>query len=734
MDINEKLNELVIKFHVSDCVPQYQMYLKSREFLLGWMKKNSKQNLLVIGRKAEVDYFRNIIVGVKYEQIYYENMFESIEEKELQDAEMILNISFFWKDEIFIYLVNQGVTEAKINNLYDMFEDEKLYWSGDFFDIYNSGYHAFRMGAFSYDCTNFDIGLLYFQHRRRYEIAQNIEEKRKYMELLIFDCIYARDFLSMQKWIKAYINLFGRDRGKFYIAFEEAVNQLLQEIKFLLERRQSEDFLMVWLDALEYGEDKDMPFLKALDQEALSFANIYTVTPYTGATIKTLFAQARVIEEKSYNLPPIDEGNSEFIENIEKRGFEFKYHGPKKIFRKQFDACYNYNYFSTITEYYWNAIRDILLLKEGKKYFGVLHEIISTHIPYASLGLDGNEYFFTEAWPGQQELVNKNEAQILPSRKYVDEQLEFYSNLLPKRMYKMYMSDHGHTLLGRYHTIMKIQQEKIKPRCCNKVISYYYFIDIVKQLLDNYSIDETKLGNGTAIVQDVSYYYSDYIKEYIHDPNYNPDHMFAYQGIVTDTDLFIKYQNGIRYYQKHVNDEVMVSDERLEYLESLLSKTPFDVNEHDKFVDSRIIYEAERKCLERTKVIEQKKYEIVRTLFEDSDEIAVRGGGIHTLRLLMMLPYELRRKVKYIIDMDQNCLASKLGIKVVTPSEIANYSINYIVLSSYDYEKQWSEELRILGKGDWIVRELYTELTNNGITCTKEFYKRDYIKSDFVTL
>ena len=90
--------------------------------------------------------------------------------------------------------------------------------------------------------------------------------------------------------------------------------------------------------------------------------------------------------------------------------------------------------------------------------------------------------------------------------------------------------------------------------------------------------------------------------------------------------------------------------------------------------------------------------------------------------------------MKYIIDMDPNCLASKLGIKVVIPSEIANYSINYIVISSYDYEKQWSEELRILGKGDWIVRELYTELTNNGITCTKEFYKRDYIKSDFVTL
>ena len=734
MDINEKLNELVLKFHISDCVPQYQKYLKSREVLLAWMKENQNQNIVVIGRKSEVEYFHNIITEVNYGQLYYKGMFENIEEAELREAGFVLNISYFWKDEIFIHLVNQNFSAEKICNLYELLEQENLNWTGDFFDIYNSGYHALKKGTFSYDCLDFDIGLLYFQHRRRYEIAQNVEVKRKYTELLIFDCIYARDFLSAQKWIKVYVNSFGGDRGKNYIAFWEEVNRLLQKIKLLLEERQSEDFLMVWLDALEYGEDNDMPFLKALDQEALSFANIYTVTPYTGATIKTLFAQARVIEEKSYNLPPIDEGNSEFIENIEKRGFEFKYHGFKKLFREQFDARYNYNYFSAITEYYWNAIRDILLLKEGKKYFGVLHEIISTHIPYVSLGLDGNEYFFAEAWPGQQELINQNEAQILPSRKYVDEQLAFYSNLLPKRMYKMYMSDHGHTLLGRYHPIMKIKQERIKPHCCDKVISYYYFMDIVKQLLDNYSIDETKLGNGTAIVQDVCYYYSDYIKEYIHDPNYNPDHMFAYQGIITDTDMFIKYQNGIRYYQKHVNDEVMVSDERLEYLESLLSKTPFDVNEHDKFVDSRIIYEAERKCLERTKSVEQKKFEIARKLFEDSDEIAVRGGGIHTLRLLMILPYELRKKVKYIIDMDPNCLASKLGIKVVAPSEIANYSINYIVISSYDYEKQWSEELRILGKGDWIVRELYTELTNNGITCTKEFYKRDYIKSDFVTL
>lgn len=320
MDINEKLNELILKFHVSDCVPQYQKYLKSREFLLKWMREKQGQDIFVIGRKAEVDYFRNIITEVNYGQIYYENMFEDIKDAELRNAELILNISYFWKDEIYIRLVNQNLSDLKICNLYELFEKEGLYWSGDFFDIYNSGYHAFRKGTFSYDCSDFDIGLLFFQHRRRYEIAQNIEVKRKYAELLIFDCIYARDFLNVQKWIKVYANSFGGDKGRKYIAFGEEANRLLQKITLLLEKRRSEDFLVMWLDALEYGEDSDMPFLKSLDQEALSFSNIYTVTPYTGATIKTLFAQARVIEEKSYKLPLIDESNSTFIESIEKRG------------------------------------------------------------------------------------------------------------------------------------------------------------------------------------------------------------------------------------------------------------------------------------------------------------------------------------------------------------------------------------------------------------------------------
>ena len=80
MDISEKLNELVLKFHISDCVPQYQKYLKSREVLLAWMKENQNQNIVVIGRKSEVEYFHNIITEVNYGQLYYKGMFENIEE------------------------------------------------------------------------------------------------------------------------------------------------------------------------------------------------------------------------------------------------------------------------------------------------------------------------------------------------------------------------------------------------------------------------------------------------------------------------------------------------------------------------------------------------------------------------------------------------------------------------------------------------------------------------------
>ena len=732
MDINDTLNKYILKFHVSDCVPRYKKYLESIAFLNRWMKQYKQHQIIVVGRKTEIEYFKKAITITAYKTIYYESVFGINVDEKFKTADLIINISFFWKDEIYINLVNQNVNRTKICNLYELLENNNICWDGDFFNIYNSGYHSFRKGDFSYDYTDLDIGLLYFQHRRRYEIAQDKEEKGKYIEELIFDSVYIRDFLSMQRWIDVYSSLFQNKKSKWYITFSIKVSDLLLKIKQALEEREEEDFLMVWLDALEYGEDKVMPFLKKIDEASLSFSNIYTVTPYTGATFKTLFAQMRVIEEKSYSISVVDENNSPFIDALERRSYQFKYHGVKKIVQESLSAQYSYTPYSSITECYWNAIRDILLLQDGKKYFGVLHEIVGTHIPYISIGLNDKDYFFVESWPGQQDQASEKNQQTIPSRIYVDSQLEFYSKLLPKRMFKMYMSDHGHTLLGRYHALMKVQQEKVKSYCCDKVISYYNFIDIVMQLIDHYEINESKLGNGTAIIQDVCYYFSDYIKEYIKDPDYNPDHMFAYQGIVTDKDIYIHYQNDIRYYQKHINDEIMVSDERLQYLESLLSSTEFNVNEHDKFQTSRIIYEAERRCLERTKGIEQKKYEVVSGLFEETDKIAIRGGGMHTLRLLMILPYNLRERVKYIIDMDYNCLASKLGIKVIDPTKIDDYSIGYIVISSFDYEKQWSKQLYSLNNKKWVVKGIYSELEKNGIVCHKEFYKKEYIKSDFI--
>ena len=151
---------------------------------------------------------------------------------------------------------------------------------------------------------------------------------------------------------------------------------------------------------------------------------------------------------------------------------------------------------------------------------------------------------------------------------------------------------------------------------------------------------------------------------------------------------------------------------------------------------SRIIWNANQKCSNRTADIENRKYQVIEKTFEQIPKdniIAIRGGGIHTLRLLMLLDVDQRKRISYIIDINPDCVACKLGLKVLLPKDLHSINLNYIIVSSYDFRKQWKAELSEQNTAKTIsIIDLYEELAKEGIFCKKEFYKKEFIKEDFI--
>ena len=71
----------------------------------------------------------------------------------------------------------------------------------------------------------------------------------------------------------------------------------------------------------------------------------------------------------------------------------------------------------------------------------ILHELVETHNPYLSGGLDNSKYYEWPAFGGESEeaAMEQRKKSVL----YWDKQLEFYINFMPDRCIKIFMSDHG---------------------------------------------------------------------------------------------------------------------------------------------------------------------------------------------------------------------------------------------------------------------------------------------------
>lgn len=738
VDIDDKLDKLIFDYHIDKHNKEYRKYVQAKKIIKKVYQNISEKHtsIVVVSEKKEDIGFFNEFAGYRSKGLIIDNPVMPNESlfSVFSGEECFLVVSINFRHELITRLQKEFKV---VFDLYDYFEAENLYFTNNYYDIYASGYHDFGMVKQTYDYQDFNMSVIYLNHRKRFDNSKEKLQKLKYLEEMIFDCVYIKDFVSLKKCICMYEKI-DIEKANSYTYFWNEVEKLLEEIKKFMHQRNQNDVIMYWLDCLEYGEDKDMPFLKSLDTESMCFENMHTVTPYTNATFRTLFCKSRVIEDESYKIRVVTKDESNLIQELENRDFKVVCYG---YWTRLEDTLISNHYIVPCMEFSyicWNFITDIMTNPE-EKYFAIVHELYTTHFPYISFGFSGEKYPPTYALPGVQEFEDskeKRQRQQSEARRYIDKQLKFYDTIFSENMYKIYMSDHGHTFYGRFHTIMKIQQKNIIPHRYTALISYYDFDNFILGILDNNCLNNN-LDKEYIIVQDSEYRHHELVLKSIYSLDI-PLMLFGYQGVITKEDMLVCYRPNTtyytpKYYRKFVNDKKMVSDERLEYLKSLMSNKFVDVESSDQFKYSKIILDGAKKCYLRTKRKEEQKWEIIYKVISDAvnsnNRVAIRGGGVHTVYLLANFEENIRKKIQYIIDKNKDCDASRWGIEVIHTNEIGNYGINCVIISSFRYRENWKKELKQFSGIK--IFDIYDEMENQGIACDREFYSMNYIKEDF---
>lgn len=728
IDIDDKLDELIIRYKVDRFHPRFSKKRKAKQLLRSFLKnyEDDEKVIFVAGNLTDRNYFvEDSKKGIqKYEIVYYEQVTEYAWEK-IEGCDVII-VSFYGRERIMSFLHSKGITAISI---YDYFAENGLILEGNYYDIFGEEYHTYKDNLPTFNYDSIDMNAIFFFDRRNYEIARTSFAKEMYLARMIFDCVCVKDWNLVNKYIDEYL----KEKYSFdaeYMEFKKEIALLLAFIKENLKTRNEDDIIIFWIDNLEFGDDRSMPFLRSLSDISMDFMNAYTVTPYTHATAKTLFAHKYVVDDRSYKLKVDHE--SAFIQLIKDRGGVFCFY----TYLKQVDECIKgrlyQNQYTTLSESCWNMLMDIL--QSEKPVCSVIHEISSTHPPYISFGLSGDMYFSSAVWG--HEISNDRNRLIVKqreeSRRYTDDILKLYSDILPDNDYKIYLSDHGHTELDKFHTIFRIVQENIQPKKIQGMFSYINFDKLLYKILQNDN-DYSDIIEEYIKIQDVDYYNKENLKFYLHKDNFSLDWLWGYQGIITQSHYYIRYHSGQeKYYNNSFNGEKL-TEEKVDYLRNLCNEYPNQIIWEEQFKYTRNMYATFQNYLNRNGCVDKDRMQTVLELFNNlprSCRIAIRGGGKHTLELWFILKKMQQEKVAYVIDQNKKCMAARLGLEIIDITEITQKEIDVIIVSSYEHEETWCQELceciniPVIG--------LYDYLKEKGFACKTEFYKRDYKKEDVV--
>lgn len=418
-----------------------------------------------------------------------------------------------------------------------------------------------------------------------------LENSAVNLKNLIVAYLQIFDFINFGKFAKKYIDSKYPCYQDVQMAMDEIKN-LLYSVKRTLKSRTQRDIIIIWNDQLDYNWLQYAPYLQKTANESMFFENAYTSAPFTIPVFLEMFQGLKPIDNEIYHkpFPAASSTNSKLIKELESSGYSFVYIGDEadaRLFEEKY-VISNYAYSSS-------CIRCVNLLQKlldsEKPVCVILHELVETHNPYLSGGLDNSKYYEWPAFGGESEeaAMEQRKKSVL----YWDKQLEFYINFMPDRCIKIFMSDHG----ARYnfqpiykeattHIIFFITGMDTPKGRYKKLFSIYNFYKVIKCILYN-EYRENEIFSDYILIQETSVFNNTAICYYTE--NNAKENSYAFRAVRTEKELYVKLSSGKKYYYILPNEEIncigKTDKERLVWLDRLAGNKFENLGKHEKEIE-----------------------------------------------------------------------------------------------------------------------------------------------------
>lgn len=756
MDINQKLDDIIFRYGLDACYPNYRPCQKAqaivRQIIAGWspderiacvvtdkddkrffemsMTEDRNVDFYVCKRKPKLHGYGHYLLDASLHDLL-ENQYDRVYAISIDGLAWVES----WlraHDVAFI-------------SLYQLFEQQGL-----FLDF---PYRDFLYGKFG-GCLD---GMGDEQHaanittemahvRNRALAAKDNGTKCLELRKLFFLSIVARDFLLAEECIN---DLHTSDFHEYDAAWQD-VQHLLEEIKESLATKAKETVFAFWIDATSYQGLSMLPRLTKIIKQGIHFDDMFSATPYTHPTARAVFCQKKNIDEEGYKIKHITLSNSPMLRMLEEKGYTFKilseYLG--NMFSGRYKTGMVTKAMGPSSYVIWNGIAEALRSEE--KRFILMHCVQETHgegiFPSPKMS-DDDLGRLEDIWNAR-----KLASIVYSTRNYFDKEIEYYESMLPKEAMKILFSDHGslRTLDIRDQTFLGIVGEGIPSRAIDRMCSTLDFKNIFEMALDgDYSMDG--IGHDYVELQDVPAYSGRLIADFIQNQS-GPDQLYlGYRGVVTKEYFYLRFSVGVEYLEhrsKIVNFQNRVAgnpnnpdganifrshvcDERLLPKFRKLAK----VEDPDAFrvIKSKFskyylkIYENIWNRIDHISAL------MNQLVAESPAPIALRMGGLHTAFIIDELTDENKKKIGAILDPSPECLCSKYGYPVISPADFmaqrAGKEIKTVILSSFVHRDMLSAEAKSYRDVD--VVEFYDWMAAHGVSTEVDLTGYTPAKEDF---
>lgn len=429
--------------------------------------------------------------------------------------------------------------------------------------------------------SNSSIYIELYNLKNKYEESNTVSKKEEFLIKIIFLYLQLKDFYNAKIFINKYLKFNFSNKEKYKNLLKE-IDDLIQDLKYKLKNRNGKDIVLMFLDSLRakdvYDKNSPMKYLNGILKDSIYLTKAYSPSITTYESVPSMFLNSMPFVNELYKRNTIRQNECEFIKLAINKGYKIKIYtlGHWNIINGsniQYGEESNYS-----AETLWNSLIDLANSIEENTIY-LLYFWQETHSPHIgghhTKLPQGHVTPFTcnDKIEQTQEEYSK---QYRESLTYIDNQLEFYGNIISNNTIKLIFSDHGQiidkalqplenigTLVGwhtlRYNVPLIINGGNIEPKKINDMYSTKNLGNIIKSIIENdlnintsdvVEINFSKINNSIIINNYKNKGYDDYLygfKVFLSE---------KYKVVITGNEKIKVYENNDEF--NEIKDEVKI--------------------------------------------------------------------------------------------------------------------------------------------------------------------------------